>query len=137
MSKPRKYATTTEATIRTLVAQGLTNGQIAEKLNLSPTALYTARSVLGIVSPAKREAFGVKPWWLPAMAAGATVDTICKAEGVSYTTVYGALKRAGLPTTRKDAAEYMAGHAKNPLPDTGASNQGPAAEPLAPLAQAA
>ena len=65
--------------LKTLVAQGLTNGQIAEKLNLSPTALYTARSVLGIVSPAKREAFGVKPWWLPAMAAGATVDTICKA----------------------------------------------------------
>ena len=42
------------------------------------------------------------------MAAGATVDTISKAEGVSYPTVYGALRKAGLPTTRKDAAEYMA-----------------------------
>ena len=132
MSKPRKYATTTEATIRTLVAQGLTNGQIAEKLNLSPIALYAARSVLGIVSPAKHEAFSVKPWWLPAMANGATVDAIRKAEGVSYPTVYGALKRAGLPTTRKDASEYIAVHAKNPPPDTGA-----APEPLSPLALAA
>lgn len=112
MSKPRKYATTTEAQIRALVEQGLTNDQIAKKLNVSPNALSTVRGMLGILAVKKREAFGVKPWWVPALAAGATVDTICKAEGVSYPTVYGALKRAGLPNTRKGAAEYMAGEWK-------------------------
>lgn len=118
MSRNRKYASTNEAAIRALVLQGLTNNQIAEKLNLSPQALATTRSVLGIVAAPKREAFAVKPWWLPAMAAGATVDTISKAEGVSYPTVYGALRKAGLPTTRKDAAEYMAGTNKAPVAET-------------------
>ena len=106
--KARKYAVTTESAIRALVAEGLTNNVIAERLNVSATALATVRSMLGIVSTPKRPSFGVKAWWLPAMAAGATVETISKAEGVTYPTVYGALKRAGLPTTRKDAAEYMA-----------------------------
>lgn len=129
MSRTRKYATTTEAAIRALVEQGLTNNQIAEKLNVAPGALSTVRGMLGIVAVKKRDVFAVKAWWLPAMAAGATVDTISKAEGVSYITAYNALKKAGLPTTRKGAAEYMAG--ANKAPDIGASTEPAAPAPLA------
>lgn len=118
MSRTRKYATTTEAAIRALAEQGLTNNQIAEKLNVAPGALSIVRGMLGIAAVKKRDVFAVKAWWLPAMAAGATVETISKAEGVSYPTVYGALRKAGLPTTRKDAAEYMADTNKAPAAET-------------------
>lgn len=50
MSRPRKYATTSEAEIRALCAEGLTFPQIAARLNVPLIPLRNAASLLGIAS---------------------------------------------------------------------------------------
>lgn len=134
MSRTRKYAITSEAAIRALVAQGFDTKQIAEKLNVHPAALSVVRCMLGIAIPAKKTGVVVGAWWVPAIAAGATVDTIAKAEGKSYPCIHAVLKKAGLPTTQKGAAEYMAGFNKT-LPVAVDAPAAPAE--VAPLALAA
>ena len=106
----RKYATTSEAEIRALTAEGLNFVQIAERLNLHVTALRVTASVLGIKS-GRGHGDSALPLqqWIDRLAAGATLDELAKDHhGTSRQNVYGALARRGLPTSCRLAVKFKA-----------------------------
>lgn len=110
MSRPRKYATTSEAEIRALCAEGLTFPQIAARLNVPLIPLRNAASLLGIASGRRHETNLPLSRWVDELAAGATLDEVGKAhgKGVTRQSVYNALKRRGLPTTTRAAVKFKA-----------------------------
>ena len=110
MARPRKYATTSEAEIRALAAEGLTFPQMAEKLNVPIGALRTTASVLGIKSGRGKgdEALPLQAW-IDRLAAGATLQEVADSHhGVSRQAIYSALDRRGLPTSCRLAVKFKA-----------------------------
>lgn len=110
MSRPRKYATTSEAEIRALCAEGLTFPQIAARLNVPLIPLRNAASLLGIASGRGHETNMPVNRWVDELAAGATLDEIGKAHGrgVTRQSIHNALKRHGLPTNARAAVKFKA-----------------------------
>ena len=110
MSRPRKYATTSEAEILALCAQGLTFVQIAEKLNLPIVALRGAASLLGIKSGRGHgDAALPLQQWVDRLAGGATLQELATDHhGVSRQAVFMALRRRGLPTNCRAAVKFKA-----------------------------
>ena len=110
MASPRKYATTSEAEIRALAAEGLTFPQMAERLNVPIGALRTTASTLGIKS-GRGHGDAALPLqeWVDQLAAGATLDEIGKAHGnTTRQNIYAALSRRGLPTSCRLAVKFKA-----------------------------
>ena len=110
MSRPRKYAVTSEAEIRALAAEGLNFVQMAEKLNVPVGALRITASMLGIKS-GRGHGDAALPLqeWIDQLAAGATLDEIGKAHhGTSRQNIYSALERRGLPTSCRLAVKFKA-----------------------------
>ena len=110
MASPRKYATTSEAEIRALAAEGLTFPQMAERLNVPIGALRTTASTLGIKS-GRGHGDAALPLqeWVDRLAAGATLDEIGKAHhDTSRQNIYNALSRRGLPTNCRAAVKFKA-----------------------------
>ena len=106
----RKYATTTEAEIRALTAQGLTFVQIAEKLNVHINSLRQAASLLGI-----RSGYGARgretvpaDVWIDRLAMGDTLDEIAASDDTTRQNVHQHLFRRGLPTTCRAAVKFKA-----------------------------
>lgn len=110
MSRPRKYAVTSEAEIRALAAEGLTFPKMAERLNVPLGSLRIAASLLGIKSGRGQEFNMPALRWVDELAAGATLDEIGKAHGrgVSRQAIYVALQRRGLPTNCRAAVKWKA-----------------------------
>lgn len=110
MSRPRKYAVTSEAEIRALAAEGLTFPKMAERLNVPLVSLRIAASLLGIKSGRGLEFNMPALRWVDELAAGATLDEIGKAHGrgVSRQAIYVALQRRGLPTNCRAAVKWKA-----------------------------
>lgn len=110
MSRPRKYAVTSEAEIRALAAEGLTFPQMAERLNVPLVALRNCASLLGIKSGRGQELNMPVHRWVDELAAGATLDELGKAHGrgVTRQSIHNALKRRGLPTTMRAAVKFKA-----------------------------
>ena len=113
--RPRKYATTSEAEIRALCAQGLTFVQIAEKLDLPIAALRTTASLLGIKS-GRGHGDGALPLqqWVDRLAGGATLQELATDHhNTSRQNVYAALRRHGLPTNCRAAVKFKAAQTTN------------------------
>ena len=108
--RPRKYATTSEAAIRALAAEGLNFVQMAEKLNVPIGALRTTASVLGIKS-GRGHGDTALPLqeWIDRLAAGDTLDELAKDHhGTSRQNIRSALARRGLPTSCRLAVKFKA-----------------------------
>lgn len=118
MSRPRKYATTSEAEIRALCAEGLTFPQIAARLNVALIPLRNAASLLGIASGRGHETNMPVGRWVDELAAGATLDELGKAhgKGVTRQSIHNALKRRGLPTNTRAAVKFKAQQASKLSP---------------------
>ena len=114
MSRPRKYATTSEAEIRALAAEGLTFPKMAEKLNVPIGSLRIAASLLGIKSGrGSGEAALPLQQWVDRLAEGATLHEIAAGHsgGVTRQAIYVALHRRGLPTSCRLAVKFKAAQA--------------------------
>ena len=110
MTRPRKYAPTSEAEIRALCAEGLTFVQIAERLAVPVGPLRTVASLLGIKS-GRGHGDSALPLqqWIDELAAGATLDDVAKAHhGTARQNIHAALKRRGLPTNCRAAVKFKA-----------------------------
>jgi len=110
MARPRKYATTSEAEIRALAAEGLTFPQMAAKLNVPLGALRITASMLGIKS-GRGHGDSALPLqqWIDRLAAGATLQELADAHhGVSRQSIHAALYRRGLPTSCRLAVKFKA-----------------------------
>lgn len=103
MAHPHKYATTSEAEIRALVAEGLNFVKIAERLNVGIHALRTAASLLGIPAACKAPQRAHLPGFVTRLCLGDTLDEIGVDSGLTRQAIHGALKRAGLPTCTRAA----------------------------------
>lgn len=110
MAAKRKYATTSEAEMRALAAEGLTFPQMAERLNVHVQSLRIAASLLGIKSGRGQESSMPVHRWVDELAAGATLDQLGAAHGrgVTRQSIHNALKRRGLPTTMRAAVKFKA-----------------------------
>lgn len=110
MARPRKYATTSEAEIRALAAEGLNFVQMAEKLNVPIGALRTTASVLGIKSGRSHGDTALPlQEWIDRLAAGDTLDELAKDHhGTSRQNIHSALARRGLPTSCRLAVKFKA-----------------------------
>lgn len=102
MSAVRKYAYTSEAEIRRMVAAGLNFPQIAEKLNVHLNSLRIAASLLGIKSGRGQETTMPATEWVQRIAAGETLRAIGAGHGrgVGPNAIHNALTRRALPTTQ-------------------------------------
>lgn len=102
MSRARKYATTSEAEIRALAAEGLNFVQMAERLNVSVLALRNCASVLGIKSGRGQAASLPLQEWIDALADGKKLSAIgaTHGRGVKAQAIHNALSRRGLPTNK-------------------------------------
>ena len=107
---PRKYATTSEAELRALVAEGLTFVQIAERLNLEVNMLRATACTLGIKSSYGLRSQGPLPLdtWIDKLAAGDTLEEIAASDGMTRQNVRQHLHRRGLPTTCRAAVKFKA-----------------------------
>jgi hypothetical protein len=105
MSRPRKYATTSEAEIRALVAEGLKFPEIAKRLNVQLGVLRTAASLLGIKSPCNYG--GVAKVDFEQFVSGKTIAEIAAARGVSRQSVHLGLARAKLPSNSAALVKYL------------------------------
>ena len=107
---PRKYATTSEAELRALVAEGLNWVQIAERLNLEVSMLRATACTLGIKSSYGLRGREVLPRdaWIGKLAAGDTLEEIAAADGITRQNVHQHLHRRGLPTTCRAAVKFKA-----------------------------
>lgn len=112
MSKPRKYAATSEAEIRALCAQGLNFTQIAQRLSVSLSGLRMAANVLGIKSGDQRPGNHPVGRWVDELEAGGDCKEIAERDGMKLITVYATLKRKGLPTTCRAAVLFKAAQAQ-------------------------
>ena len=104
----RKYATTTEAEIRSLTEQGLTFVKIAEKLNLNVQSLRQAASLMGIKSGRLHSETLPLAEWVDALANGSTLQEIADPRAISRQSVYTCLARRGLPTNCRAAVKFKA-----------------------------
>jgi hypothetical protein len=110
MSRTSKYATTSEAEIRALAAEGLNFSQIAERLNVHVGALRTAASVLGIKS-GRGHGDSALPLqqWIDRLAAGETLEEIGRSyHNTSRQNIQSALSRRGLPSSCRAAVKFKA-----------------------------
>lgn len=110
MSRARKYATTSEAEIRALAAEGLTFPKMAERLNVHIGALRTTASLLGIKS-GRGHGNTALPLqeWIDRLAAGATLEEIGQSfHGTSRQNIQAALSRRGLPSSCRAAVKFKA-----------------------------
>jgi hypothetical protein len=108
--RPRKYATTSEAEIRALAAEGLTFPKMAERLNVPLGALRITASMLGIKS-GRGHGDSALPLqqWVDRLAAGATLDELAQEHhGTSRQNIHAALARRGLPTSCRLAVKFKA-----------------------------
>lgn len=112
MSRPRKYATTSEAEIRALCEQGLNFRQIAERLNVNHAGLLQTVCVLGIKSGLQKPGKHPVDRWVDELAAGGTCKEIAEREGMKFITVHVTLKRRSLPTTCRAAVLFKAAQAQ-------------------------
>lgn len=110
MAATRKYATTSEAEIRALAAEGMNFPQMAAKLNVPLGALRITASLLAIKSGRGQDASMPVHRWVDELAAGATLDELGKAHGrgVTRQSIHNALKRRGLPTNMRAAVKFKA-----------------------------
>lgn len=102
MTKQRTTVTTTEAEIRALVDQRLTITEVAKRLNVSLHKLRAACSLLGIRSKRSIDSDTLQEW-VGRIESGETAAEIAYGFGVTRQHVYCVLKKAGLPTTTRDA----------------------------------
>lgn len=102
MARPRKFATTSEAEIRALAAEGLNFVQMAERLNVPVIALRNCASLLGIKSGRGQENSMPLQEWIDALADGKTLREIGAKHGlgVKPQAIHNNLARRGLPTNK-------------------------------------
>lgn len=105
----RKYATTSEAEIRGLTAQGMTFVQIAAKLNVPIGSLRTTACVLGIKSGRGHDSASLPLHaWIDHLAAGGTLDEIATDRKLTPQAIQQHLSRRGLPSSCRAAVKFKA-----------------------------
>lgn len=100
-------ATTSEAELRRLAAEGLSWPEVAKKLGMNVMLIRRVACALGVKGGLQRNPRDPEPW-VQELANGVPKSVIATREGMSRKGVYNTLYYRGLPTDQAEAVRYLA-----------------------------